>query len=358
MNNVQTMYKNAEDCIITKTKNGFTYNRYVHPLLFEVMEKFVNLYDGYPVLFTSGVNAIDSTINSLMIENEWKPIHLIYGSELYCDSPRCFKYLSNMFPNLVQLHKVDIKDDENIKKIFKENTDRRIIFYFETCSNPSGDVFNFDILEELKTINPNSRIVVDNTWITSAIFNPFMYKEVDVVVNSLTKYYGAGKSGILGISISRTKDFSNILFDYARIKGFHISPIYCEAVLNNIPYLKERIKKSYCITQDVVDTLSKLGIEIIYPLLWNNQSYNKSKKFFKDLGPSVFSFVINEKKDKAMEILKKSKYDCTTSFGSATSRFDSWPVNKKKKTICRFSVGYDDNKEDIINEFKKMFNKA
>ena len=52
MNNVQTMYKNAEDYIITKTKKGFTYNRYVHPLLFEVMVEFVNMYDGYPVLFT------------------------------------------------------------------------------------------------------------------------------------------------------------------------------------------------------------------------------------------------------------------------------------------------------------------
>ena len=69
--------------------------------------------------------------------------------------------------------------------------------------------------------------------------------------------------------------------------------------------MKERINKSYNITQEVVDTLSKLDIEILYPLLWSNTSYNKAKKLFLDSGPSVFSFVINEKKDKAMEILKK-----------------------------------------------------
>ena len=349
------MYKSAADCVITKKGDNFTYNRYVHHPLFDLMEKFVQLYGGFPVIFPSGVCAIDSTINSLMIENEWNPVHLIYGNELYCDSPRCFKYLAQQFPHLVELHKVDIIDDDAILSLFMKNRDRRIIFYCETCSNPSGNVFNFDLLKDLKTANSNSRIVVDNTWITSVIFNPFQFEEVDIVVNSLTKYYGGGQSGILGVSISKTRDFSNILFDYARIKGFHISPIYCEAVLENIDGVKQRIKKTSAITQEVVKELSRCGIDIIYPQMEINKSYDKAKKYFGELGPSVFSFIIHKKKDEAMELMKARKFDCTTSFGSATSRFDSWPSSKKKKTICRFSVGYEDNSDNIINEFKKMF---
>ena len=109
-----------QDCIITKNNNGsISYNRYVHPSMLSLIEEFKNLYSNYPVIYPSGVCAIDSSIQCLMIENEWKPVYLIYGSELYCDSPRAFKYLEKMFPLLVKLHKVDITDEEQIKNLVK-----------------------------------------------------------------------------------------------------------------------------------------------------------------------------------------------------------------------------------------------
>ena len=346
-----------QDCIITKNNNGsISYNRYVHPSMLSLIEEFKNLYSNYPVIYPSGVCAIDSSIQCLMIENEWKPVHLIYGSELYCDSPRAFKYLEKMFPLLVKLHKVDITDEEQIKNLVKEcsSTEERIFFYFETCSNPNGHIFNFELLQELKNITSNMRVIVDNTWITSALFNPFQFIEVDVVVNSLTKYYGGGNSGILGISISRTEELGNILFDYARIKGLHVSPIYCEAVLENMKNMKSRIKYSSELTLNVVRKLRENNIEVIYPKLEDHSSYTKANKYFGDLGPSVFTFIIPEKKALALKIMRNTNYECSTSFGCSTSRFDQWPISKKKRSTCRFSVGYEDNLDDIVNEFRKI----
>ena len=33
--------------------------------------------------------------------------------------------------------------------------------------------------------------MVDNTWLTSSVFNPFDF-DIDIVVTSLSKYYSAG----------------------------------------------------------------------------------------------------------------------------------------------------------------------
>jgi len=55
--------------------------------------------------------------------------------------------------------------------------------------------------------------------------------------------------------------------------------------------------------------------------------------------------------------MAESETELSTSFGAATSRFDSWPLSKKKKTICRFSVGYEENENLILHTFSEIFNK-
>ena len=250
--------------------------------------------------------------------------------------------------------------EDILKQLFQECAadDKRIIFYFETCSNPNGHIFRFEFLQELKEMCPNLRVVVDNTWVSSVLFNPFQFEEVDVVVNSLTKYYGAGKSGILGISIAKTKEFGDILFDYGRFKGLHVSPLYCQSVVEQMETMEERIRKSSGTTVNVIKELVKNGIEVIHPCLEDNTSYERAKRYFGGLYPSVFTFIIPEKKDKAMERMANNGIELSTSFGSATSRFDSWPLSKKKKTICRFSVGYDESENYILYNFACLFEKS
>ena len=346
-----------KECVISHNGEKFNYNRYVHQSLFNLIDKFRERYGGFPVPFPSGVCAIDSTINCLMRENEWKPVHLIYGNELYCDSPRCFKDLEKYFPHLVTLHKIDVMKEDVVKTLFEEcaKDNRKVIFYFETCSNPNGHIFRFEFLRELKEICSNLNVIVDNTWVSSILFNPFQFEEVDVVINSLTKYYGAGKSGILGIAISRTKEFSDILFDYGRFKGLHVSPMYCESVIEQMETMEERIKKSSKMTVNVIKELVKNNVEVIHPCLEANASYERAKQYFGGLYPSVFTFIIPEKKEKALEMMKENKIELSTSFGSATSRFDSWPLSKKKKTICRFSVGYEESENYILQNFSDLF---
>lgn len=54
-------------------------------------------------------------------------------------------------------------------------------------------------------------MIVDNTWLTSTIFNPFDFKHVDIVVSSMSKYYSAGSC--IGGAVWYKSDMNFKIFD-------------------------------------------------------------------------------------------------------------------------------------------------
>tara|TARA_Y100000589_G_C27168013_1_gene635519 strand:- start:1062 stop:2075 length:1014 start_codon:yes stop_codon:yes gene_type:complete len=318
--------------------------------------------DPYVSLFPSGMNAIDSAFQVLMINNKWKTVNIIYGSELYCDTPRTIKYLSHNYIE-TNLIKINVSySDKDILNIISKNIRKEYmtIFFIESCSNPNGNIFNFSLLKEIKKIaEPEMcKIIVDNTWLTSSVFNPFIFKEVDIVVNSLTKYYGAGQSGIMGTIICKDEELGTNIANYGKIKGLHVCPRYCAELSKNLDNLDERIRKISNMTLKIAEYLSK-KVPVNYPKLENNPSYTRAIEYYGKLGPGVLTFEIPLNKKDALNWMRNSnKFKCLTSFGAPDSRFDQWPQSKKKNnkyySTCRLSIGYEDNYESIIEELDKM----
>jgi cystathionine beta-lyase/cystathionine gamma-synthase len=53
------------------------------------------------------------------------------------------------------------------------------VFYIESASNPSGKIPDFEAMfDAVRTSSPNCIIVIDNTWMSPILFNPF-----DALVN-------------------------------------------------------------------------------------------------------------------------------------------------------------------------------
>ena len=77
-------------------------------------------------------------------------------------------------------------------------------------------------------------VVVDNTWLTGCSFNPFNY-DVDIVVDSLTKYYSAGKT-ISGGIITNNEMIINDVDKFMCGYGIHVSPITCTRVSSMIDH--------------------------------------------------------------------------------------------------------------------------
>ncbi len=347
--------------LVTSTYNGNSfYNRSQHKFSRKVCTVLSNIYrQKKVVLVPSGMAAISTVFNITNIKNSWARYNMVYSSELYCDTPRTIKYMSEHY-NKAKLFKIDISNDSDVLSVFNTKIDKSLptVLFIESCSNPSGYIFNFDLINEIRSKNKDLTIIVDNTWVTGTIFNPFDFK-VDFVVVSLTKYYSAG-SCIAGAIIGNDK---NTLMDevikFTTVMGLHVSPYNCKLIFKKISDgLFRRVNQSYQLTLVIAKFLQENGIDVTFVGLTDHPSNHLLDKYFKNIGPSVLTFTVNKSKDEVIKWLKTSEYfPYETSFGSKYSKFDPWPQKiTNKKTKIRFAVGYEDNYSNITTKFLKMFN--
>ena len=350
-------------------KNEYKYNRSSSTEYDELCSNISLKYDNNECIVTpSGMSAIDLAFNSIFIENEWKSINIIYSWELYCETPLLIEYYRKIYPAVnIKLYEIvissDIYDNEQIINLFENDVNNEInIFYIESCSNMSGWLFDMDILKQMRQLSQKLYFIMDNTWLTSTIFNPFIY-DVDIVVTSLSKHYSGGKC-IGGALICKNKDYYKIAKQNYIIRGCHVSTHVCSIILNNINKMDERIIKTSKIANDIANYLEQQEYitEVCYPLLKNHASYKLGKQYFKlinndMIGPDVFSFAINEKENILIKKLKKMNIlNLKTSYGGSDSRIESTPIEIDNKTWCRISIGYNDNYETIINGLNEILN--
>jgi cystathionine beta-lyase/cystathionine gamma-synthase len=350
---------NYESCIISETDGNVYYNRYVHAGYLEVCKHLDKLHSGYTSLFPSGMCAITTAFHISLMNFKWSPTNIVISHETYCDTPRVVTYINDNYTN-VNTFKINVYDNEDVMNTFNHKIDKSkpTILFVETCTNPNGDVFDFRLLKQIVGIvgRDKLRIIVDNTWITSAIFQPLKYYScIDMVVMSLTKYYGAGRSGIMGAIVCREQDLNKKVFEYGRNCGLHVSPLYCQEMLKNIISLCERIETSSKLTKKVAEYLELRKIKVNYPMLSSHRSQKLAELFFKNIGPSVFTFEVPLKKEEALKWMRSSKFDCTTSFGNGDTRFDQWPRQTKGGTLCRISIGFESSFDEIVEELNRMF---
>lgn len=301
----------------------------------------------------SGMAAISIVANVLLKEHMKHQVNLIYAQELYCDSPRLFKYLKSIYN--MGLYTFDYADPSSLNTVFDSPEVRGCvnILFFEAASNPSGNIFDYSLIKKLRHVSRKLYVVVDNTWLTHVIFNPFDH-DVDVVVTSLTKYYSAGRC-IAGAIITSSKLYRKFL-DYIRFNGFHVSPIHCDMIYKAMENMEDRIIAASKIATEVARFLSeKEEFAVRHASLPDDPSHERAKEMYRCKGhetlyPPIIAFVVPMPKQQAIEWMRSKEIPYLTSYGSAESRFDPWPVEHDGKTRCRLSIGYEDKSERLIKE--------
>ena len=271
------------------------------------------------------------------------------------------------------------------------------ILYFESCSNPSGFIPNFEWINQIycqkfendknnnciNSVEKNTYIIVDNTWLSSIVFNPFEWlKNIPnvIVVTSLSKYYSGG-TAIMGCIITKNEKIFENINKYIDLNGNHVSPHNCQTILENINLMKQRMGKTSETTIKVAEYLEKLTqktskelkhkdendvsnfgtikmaiLDVEYPLLKKHLSFEQAKKYFvKGFGPSVLSFKISiDSIDSAAEWMKSFKNIAyKTSFGGNDTRFDlSFDKKVDDGVWCRLAVGFHvfNSAESIVEQ--------
>ena len=146
----------------------------------------------HALIVPSGLSAIAAVMASVAASHPHEDWVLVHGDELYCDVPCTVQYLVEAHAPHVARVAVDVRDREALLGLFAARGPSIRLFHFEACTNPSGQLFDFRLLERLRGHAPDCRFVCDNTWLSAALFDPFR-RGVDVVVESLTKYVSGGR---------------------------------------------------------------------------------------------------------------------------------------------------------------------
>ena len=300
----------------------------------------------------SGMSAISTTLTGLLNKHLGKKVNIAYSNQLYCDTPRLFRWLKKLYG--CTLYEFDINNQRqdllrHAQSLTGRNSTDVNILFTESCSNPNGVMFDFSILSELHNINKNWTVIIDNTWLTHVVFNPFEHSHVDFVVMSLTKYYSGGQC-IGGAVATRNELQSNMIFDMIRINGLHVSPVNCKIVSDNFELMDNKIHASSHTTVKLLKLLeTESSVVINHPFLRKDYSFK--------IYPSVFTVVLNGvTKSKFFGVMKNARVDLKTSFGYKTSRIDPWPTIKDGKITIRVSVGYEDTAEELYEKLTNIFN--
>jgi cystathionine beta-lyase/cystathionine gamma-synthase len=340
-------------------KNGAPmYCRSMSNQAIELSNELKKVHPGSSEAFVtpSGMAALSATVQAVLehFQKETE-INIIAANELYCDTLPMIEAWANRFQspghsiNIIQL---PVESSEGCLQVFKSLAHKVNVLIIESCSNPSQYVFDFSMLEKFRQNSQKLIVIVDNTWLSHVIFNPFTIQDVDVVVYSLSKYYSGGTT-IAGAILLRNENLTNQIIKVLKLVGSHVCPKAVDTILKALPSMETRIvlasNKLAYLHKILSD--SKFAIAACKPNQGLAEKYFLSYPLFFPEGndqtvvtclPPILTFFVNKNSNNALtKLLQSSGIRFATSFGGFESRIDNWPKRMGDNLYkCRLSIGF------------------
>ncbi len=172
---------------------GNIYTRLMNPTT-DVLEKRVALLEGAPEMgglgHASGTAAVFNSIVNLAEQGD----NIISARNLYGGT---YTQFNDILPKLgIEVRLIDSTDPENFARAIDGKT--RALFC-ETVSNPALEVSDLDAIGDIAKSH-GIPLIVDATFSTPYLTRPLDHG-ADIVVHSLTKWFGGHGTGIGGIVV-------------------------------------------------------------------------------------------------------------------------------------------------------------
>lgn len=168
-------------------REGYIYSRMGNPTVRGLEKCVAALEEGYDGLAcSSGMAAIHTTFAVLLQAGD----HLVCSDAVY--GPTCTLVETILSRFGIEYTMVDTSNPEAIQQAMRPNTK---VIYIETPGNPTLVICDLESVCRMAH-DHGARVVVDNTFMTPALQQPFRWG-VDVVVHSLTKFLN-GHADVVG----------------------------------------------------------------------------------------------------------------------------------------------------------------
>ena len=342
---------------------GYIYTRLGNPTTTVLENKIAALEEGEAAVATSsGMGAISSTLWTVLKAGD----HVVTDKTLYGCTFALMCHGLTRFG--IEVTFVDTSNLDEVKNAMKENT--RVI-YLETPANPNLKIVDLEALSKLAHTNPNTLVIVDNTFAT-----PYMQKPLklgaDIVVHSVTKYINGHGDVIAGLVITNKELADQIRFVGLKdMTGAVLGPQDAYYIIRGMKTFEIRMERHCKNAKKVVEFLNKHPkIErVYYPGLETHPGHEIAKKQMKDFG-AMISFELKGGFEAGKTLLNNLKLcslavslgDTETLIQHPASMTHS-PYTKEEREaagitdgLVRLSVGLE-NVEDIIADLEQGLEK-
>ena len=342
---------------------GYIYTRLGNPTTTVLENKIAALEEGEAgIAMSSGMGAISSTLWTVLKAGD----HVVTDKTLYGCTFALMNHGLTKFG--VEVTFVDTSNLDEVKKAMKENT--RVV-YLETPANPNLKIVDLEALSKIAHTNPNTLVIVDNTFAT-----PYMQKPLklgaDIVVHSVTKYINGHGDVIAGLVITNKELADQIRFVGLKdMTGAVLGPQDAYYIIRGMKTFEIRMERHCKNAKKVVEFLNKHPkIEkVYYPGLETHPGYEIAKKQMKDFG-AMISFELKGGFEAGKTLLNSLKLcslavslgDTETLIQHPASMTHS-PYTKEEREaagitdgLVRLSVGLE-NVEDIIADLEQGLEK-
>ncbi|ATV60152.1 methionine gamma-lyase [Fusobacterium pseudoperiodonticum] len=342
---------------------GYIYTRLGNPTTTVLEDKIAALEEGEAAVATSsGMGAISSTLWTVLKAGD----HIVTDKTLYGCTFALMCHGLTRFG--IDVTFVDTSNLDEVKNAMKENT--RVV-YLETPANPNLKIVDIEALAKLAHTNPNTLVIVDNTFAT-----PYMQKPLtlgaDIVVHSVTKYINGHGDVIAGLVITNKALADQIRFVGLKdMTGAVLGPQDAYYIIRGMKTFEIRMERHCKNARKVVEFLNNHPkIErVYYPGLETHPGYEIAKKQMKDFG-AMISFELKGGFEAGKTLLNNLKLcslavslgDTETLIQHPASMTHS-PYTKEEREaagitdgLVRLSVGLE-NVEDIIADLEQGLEK-
>jgi len=337
---------------------GYIYTRLGNPTTTTLENKIAALEEGEAgIAMSSGMGAISSTLWTVLKAGD----HVVTDKTLYGCTFALMNHGLTRFG--VEVTFVDTSNLEEVKNAMKENT--RVV-YLETPANPNLKIVDLEGVCKVAHTNPNTLVIVDNTFAT-----PYMQKPlklgVDIVVHSATKYLNGHGDVIAGLVVTKQELADQIRFVGLKdMTGAVLGPQEAYYIIRGLKTFEIRMERHCKNARTTVDFLNKHPKveKVYYPGLETHPGYEIAKKQMKDFG-AMISFELKGGFEAGKTLLNNLKLcslavslgDTETLIQHPASMTHS-PYTKEEREVAgitdglvRLSVGLE-NVEDIIADLE------
>ena len=336
---------------------GYIYTRLGNPTTTVLEDKIAALEEGEAAVATSsGMGAISSTLWTVLKAGD----HIVTDKTLYGCTFALMCHGLTRFG--IDVTFVDTSNLDEVKNAMKENT--RVV-YLETPANPNLKIVDIEALAKIAHTNPNTLVIVDNTFAT-----PYMQKPLKLgadIVHSVTKYINGHGDVIAGLVITNKALADQIRFVGLKdMTGAVLGPQDAYYIIRGMKTFEIRMERHCKNARKVVEFLNNHPkIErVYYPGLETHPGYEIAKKQMKDFG-AMISFELKGGFEAGKTLLNSLKLcslavslgDTETLIQHPASMTHS-PYTKEEREaagitdgLVRLSVGLE-NVEDIIADLE------